>query len=309
MSRALFILILLLSGVLSAFAQYERPGSTDAQFLKIDTSPRAAAMGGAYISVVEGAEAAYYNPAALAWIPQSDLAFTHTEWFADIRHDYVAAAYTVNEQIGTFATSVTALYTDEMFVRTPLQPDGTGESFYAGNYRFGLAYSRYLTDKVSIGGSLNYIYMSLYSDFNASAVTADIAVLYRTNFRGFRFGMKIANFGSEIKFVNESYPPPTNFTFGMSINAIQHSSNQLMVSLSAVKPNDGVPVGLFGLEWMLRKMLFLRGGYNLNHEIARYTFGGGIQMPVIGSVVRFDYSYSDFSLLGGAHRVGIGLSF
>ena len=188
MSRVFFMLILLLSGVLSAFAQYERPGSTDAQFMKIDTSPRAAAMGGADISVVEGAEAAYYNPAALAWIKQTDLAFTHTEWFADIRHDYVAAAYTVNDQIGTFAASVTALYTDEMFVRTPLQPDGTGESFYSGNYRFGLAYSRYLTDKVSIGGSLNYIYLSLYSDFTADAVTADIAVLYRTNFRGFRFG-------------------------------------------------------------------------------------------------------------------------
>lgn len=309
MLRTLFILILIITSFTATLAQYERPGSTDAQFLKIDTSPRAAAMGGAYISVVEGAEAAYYNPAALAWVPHTDLAFTHTEWFADIRHDYVAVAYTVNDRIGTFALSTTALYTDEMFVRTPLQPDGTGESFYAGNYRFGLAYSRYLTDKVSIGGSLNYIYMSLYSSFTADAVTADIAVLYRTNFRGFRFGMKIANFGSEIKFVNESYPPPTNFTFGMSINAIQHSTNQVLVSLSAIKPNDGVPLGLFGVEWTLRKLLSLRGGYNLNHEIARFTFGGGIQMPVIGSHIRIDYSYSDFSLLGGAHRVGIGLAF
>jgi hypothetical protein len=304
-----FMFSWLLLGFCTAVAQYERPGSTDAQFLKIDTSPRAAAMGGAYISVAEGAEATHYNPAALSWIERGDLAFSHTEWFADIRHDYVAAAYTVNDIVGTFAAGITALYTDEMLVRTPLRPDGTGETFYAGNYRMTMAYSRFLTDKVTIGGSVNYIYMSLYSDFNADAVTADIAVLYRTHFRGFRFGMKIANFGSEIKFVNESYPPPTNFTFGMSINAIQSSTNNLLVSISAIKPNDGVPVGLLGMEWTLNDMLSLRGGYNLNHEIANYTFGGGIQFPLVGNRVRFDYSYSDFSLLGGAHRLGIGLSF
>ncbi|MBN1543177.1 PorV/PorQ family protein [candidate division KSB1 bacterium] len=308
LQRAIFF-FLLLSGFVGAFAQYERPGSTDAQFLKIDASPRAAAMGGAYISVVEGAEAVYYNPAALAWIPRMDLAFTHTEWFADIRHDFIAAAYTLDERVGTFGVSVTALYTDEMFVTTPLQPDGTGETFYSGNYRLGLAYSRFLTDKVSIGGSVNMIHLSLYSDFTANAITADIAVLYRTNFRGFRFGMKIANFGSELKFVNESYPPPTNFTFGMSMNALQNPTNQLLVSLNATKPNDGVPIGLVGVEWALQSMLFLRGGYNLNHDVARYTFGGGVQLPVVGSQARFDYSYSDYSLLGGAHRVGIGLSF
>jgi len=35
-------------------AQYDRPGSTDAQFLKIGVSPRAAAMSDAYIAVVTG---------------------------------------------------------------------------------------------------------------------------------------------------------------------------------------------------------------------------------------------------------------
>lgn len=49
----------------SAFAQYERPGSTTAQFLKIDISPRGAGMAGAYIAVVEGAEGVYYNPAII----------------------------------------------------------------------------------------------------------------------------------------------------------------------------------------------------------------------------------------------------
>lgn len=306
MLKKIIVALLLLPGF--AFAQYERPGSTDAQFLKIGVSARAAGMGDAYIAVVEGAEAAYYNAAGLARIEGTDLAFTHNEWFAGINHDFVAVARTFS-RYGTFGLSLTALYTDEMNVRTPLRPDGTGETFYATNLRAGLSYARYLTDRVTFGGSINYINMSLYSDFTANAVSIDIGILYVTNFRNFRFGMKIANFGSEIKYVNESYPLPTNFTFGMAINAIDASRQKLLVSFSALKPNDGQPLGQIGAEWNYQNLLFLRGGYRLNHDVATYSFGTGVKLKIAGDNIRFDYSYSDFSLLGQSHRFGIGFSF
>ena len=306
MFKKIVVIFLFLPGLV--FAQYDRPGSSDAQFLKIGVSARAAGMGDAYIAVVEGAEAAFYNPAALARVNGLDVAFNHTNWFAGINHDFVAVANTFRH-IGTFGISVTALYTDEMKVRTPLRPDGTGETFYATNIRFGISYARYLTDRVSFGGSINYINMSLYSDISADAVSADIAILYVTNFRGFRFGMQIANFGSEIKFVNESYPLPTNFTFGIAMNAIQGQDQKVLVSFSAVKPNDGQPLGHLGVEWGYRNLLFARTGYRLNHDIATYSFGGGMRMNISTYQFKFDYSYSDFALLGVAHRLGIGLSF
>ncbi len=290
------------------WSQYERPGSTDAQFLKIGVSPRAAALAGAYISIADGAEATYYNPAAISRIKNMDLCFTHTEWFAGINHEFAAAVKNFGT-LGTFGLSVIALYTDEMKVRTPLQPDGTGETFYAGNYKFGLSYARFLTDRVTFGGTLNFVHMSLYSDFKANAVSGDIAVLYVTDFRGFRFGMKIANFGSEIKYVNESYPQPTNFQFGLSMNAIQTENQVLLAGFSAIKPNDGKPLGQLGVEWSYNHLLFLRGGYELNHEVATYSFGGGLNWRVSSYQLRVDYSYSDYSLLGGTHRIGLGFGF
>lgn len=290
------------------FAQYERPGSSSAQFLKIAVSPRAAGMGDSYISVVEGAEATHYNAAALAWIKNIDVAFSHTEWFAGINHEFVSAAKTFS-RFGTFAVSYTGLYTDEMEVRTPLQPDGTGETFYAGSYRIGLSYSRFLTDRVTFGTTINYVNESLYSNFSADAVAVDIATLYVTKFRNFRFGMKISNFGSEIKFVNESYPPPTNFTFGLSVNVIDGNINKLLVSISATKPNDIQPLGLMGAEWNYKNVFFIRGGYCINHEIARYTFGSGLRFNIDKYKCNFDYAYSDFSLLGGSHCFGINLNF
>lgn len=290
-----------------AFAQFQRPGSTDAQFLKIGISPRGTGLGDAYIAAAEGAEGTYYNCAALAWIPGTDIVFYHNFWFAGINHDFAAAAHTFGD-LGTFGLSMTALYTDEMKVRTPLQPDGTGETFYAGNYRFGLTYSRYFTDRVTIGATINYISLSLYSDFIADALSVDIATMYVSDFRGFKFAMQISNFGSNVKFVNESYPLPTAFTFGAAINAIDAESQKVMVSFAATKPNDGQPVAQVGTEWNFQNMFFLRGGYKFNYDIATYSFGAGLHLDIGGINSRVDYSYSKFNLLGISHRFGIGIS-
>ena len=83
----IYKILLVLSTVV--YGQYERPGSTSAQFLKIDKSPAAAAMGGSYYSVASGATALYYNPAAIASMDKKfDVVFNKTSWFADIDHDY-----------------------------------------------------------------------------------------------------------------------------------------------------------------------------------------------------------------------------
>ncbi len=167
MKRLLLFLPFLLPALL--YGQYDRPGSTDAQFLKIGVSPRATALSDAYIAVVDGAEATYYNSAAVPWIKGTDAVFNHTVWFAGINHEFFAITHNFDD-LGSLGLSVTALYTDEMKVTTPLQPDGTGETFYAGNYRFGLSYSRFLTDRVTMGVTVSYIKMSLYESFKRQRV-------------------------------------------------------------------------------------------------------------------------------------------
>jgi hypothetical protein len=303
------VLIVLLFLAVSVSAQYERPGSTDAQFLKIGVSPRGTAMGDAYISMVEGAEGTYYNAASIAWVKNFDVVFNHNFWFADINHDFAAAVYTPDEDLGSFGLSATALYTDEMKVRTPLQPNGTGETFYSGNYRFGLSFARFFTDRVTIGATISLIHMQLYDEFSADAVSVDISTMYVSDFRDFTFAMQISNFGSSIKFVNESYPLPTNFIFGASINALEMETNTLSVAFSAMKPNDGKPLSQVGAEWNYNDIFFARGGYHIDHEIAKYTFGAGFKLDFLGYGLRADYSYNDFSLLGAAHRFGLGISF
>jgi len=299
-------LAVLLPGI--AAAQYNRPGSTDAQFLKLGVSARGAAMGDAYLAIANGAEATYYNPAALPWLERTDVVFTHTEWFAGINHEFAAVAHSFGD-IGSFGLSVTALYTDEMKVRTPLQPEGTGETFYVGDYRFGLSYARFLTDRVTFGATVSYINMKLYSEFSADAVSLDIAVMYLSDFRGFRFALEISNFGSNVQYVNESYPLPTAFQFGVAMNAIESEISNVLVSATAVKPNEGEPLAQVGAEASFRNLAFLRGGYRFNYSAATYSVGAGVALDISGFGVRVDYAYSDYQTLGGSHRIGIGLAF
>ncbi len=287
-----------------AFSQYQRPGSTSAQFLKIGVSARAAGMSNAYISVVHGPEAAYYNPAGLTGIKKIGVAFTHTSWFAGINHDFASLGVNLGHNT-IIALSTTALYTDAMKVRTPLQPDGTGATFYAGSYRIGLSVARHLTNHVSFGTTFNFINIYLDQGFSKNAVAMDIGVLYTTHYHGFRFEMMISNFGSSIKFVNESYPPPTAFTFGLNFNALEFEHQQLMVTVAAEKPNDGKPTGKTGVEWTFNRLISLRAGYRLNSEVETFSAGFGLNLKVNNWPIRFDYAYSDFSDLGATHRFGI----
>lgn len=300
-------LILFLMFPIFILSQYDRPGSVDAQFLKISISPRGSALGDALISTVQGAEATYYNSAALPLQKRTDVVLNYTQWFAGIKHNFAAAAINFDDY-GSLGISFTALYTDEMKVTTPLQPEGTGETFYSTNYRIGLSYARNLTDRVTIGTTVSYITMSLYKNFTAKAVSVDIATLYVSDFRGFRFGMQIANFGSNIQYVNESYPLPTNFTFGMGINALEFENQTVLLSFSATKPNEGSPQGGIGVEWNFQDMLFLRGGYRLNSSTANYSFGVGAKINVADRLLHFNYSYSNFIILNAVHRFGLGIT-
>lgn len=304
--KMIYVAVFFLPVILSA--QYNRPGSTSAQFLKMGVSARAMGMGEAFVSVTKSAEAVYYNPAALARITGTVIGFSHNKWFAGINHEFASLAHNFGD-IGTLALSMTTLYTDEMDVRTPLQPEGTGETFFATNYRVGASYSRFLTDRVTFGGTLNYINISLYDNFSESAYAADISLLYQTGFRDFAFGMKIANFGSEIKFVYESYPLPTNFSFGLSGNVIESGQQKILVGFDAIKMNDSKPKCRIGAEWNYGNQFFLRAGYKFFYDVSDYSFGGGLNLKLINYRMSFDYAYGNFGLLGGSHIFGIGLAF
>ncbi len=286
----------------TVLAQYERPGSSTAQFLDIGVSPRGEAMAGSYISVAEGAEGVYYNPAVLSKDEGTDVAVSFTQWFANINHDFLSVSHNFGEL--SVALSATVLQTDEMKVRTPLQPDGTGETFVAGCDRFGISLAHAFTDHVTIGITGNFIRQYLFESFAQNAYAGDVGLLYDTGMRNLKFGFMLSNFGSNVTFVSESYPMPTSFSFGLSMNALELSSHTLLVSVSAFKPNDGGPRIMVGAEYNFDNLFFARAGWH-DDDVKTFDAGFGVRIVLSSYTLKVDYSYSSFRVLGGVQRVGL----
>lgn len=291
-----------------ASAQYDRPGSASAQFLRVGVSPRAMAMGDAVIASDLGAEAAVYNPAALVRVRHAAATANNTSLYAGLNHSFVGGAYSARGW-GTVGASVTALTSDPMTVRTPLQPNGTGETFRTTSLKVGVSYARQLTDRVSFGGTVSYVSETLYEGFSDGAGALDLGVLYQTDARGFTFGMMMSNFGSNLQFVNEDYPLPTAFTFGASVEAFRAGDLTVELVGAATKPNDGAPVGQVGAEWSYGDVLHLRAGFRPNDDTNAFSLGGGVGLGLGASRLTADYAYNDYAELGVAHSVGVGITF
>src|SRR5262245_41218144 len=100
--------------VLSSLVLLSAAGSTAAAdpsgfaFLEVPAGARAAALGGAFVSLGEGVEAVFWNPAGLAATEGVQISGSHDELFQNLRHDRFAVAGRLWG--GGISGSVRALY-------------------------------------------------------------------------------------------------------------------------------------------------------------------------------------------------------
>lgn len=299
--------LFLIPGVL--LAGYNKPGSTSGQFLRIGISARAVGMGEAFVAVADDASAIFYNPAGLVNIRARDLMLTHIEWPAGINYEFGGLVWRVSSN-SAIGLSFSNLYTDEMRVRTPLRPEGTGETFYSSNYTLALSYAQYLTDRFSFGVNLRYLRLSLMTGiFTEDTWAVDVGALYQTGFRRFNIGIAIRSFGPNVRFVNESYALPTNFTLGVTADLLESDEHRVTTGVEWAKPAATEEVANLGVEYVFKDMLALRGGYKINYDAESWSLGVGVILPVANLRVRVDYAYSDFGFLNCTQRFSLGIAF
>ena len=87
-------------------------------FLEVPSGARAAALGGAFVSVAGGVEAAFWNPAGLGAVQGVQISGTHVEYVQKLRHDQFALAGRAFG--GGLAASVRALYSEPIDERDEL---------------------------------------------------------------------------------------------------------------------------------------------------------------------------------------------
>jgi hypothetical protein len=317
------------------FAQ--KVGTTSMQFLKVKPCARATAVGDAYSVWATGAEALFWNPGGLATAGSQEFSMTYVDWILDTRQ----AALSYALPLGDFGVMGAQLQfvdygameetsNDPQYMVPPFW-GLTGRTFRPFSYLVGLTYSRYLTDRFSIGLSAKYAHESL---FNGRRVTAmlrggsfgevktwtdgllfDFGVRYNTDFRSVQIGAVVENFGADVRYASEASPVPLLFRLGIAADVVGanalvvsgEENNRLGVALDLFQPNDYAQQAHLGVEFEHAGTFALRAGYKFNYDYEGFTAGGGVKQ-VLGSVkFSLDYSYGSIgTYLGSVQRISLG---
>ena len=311
---ALGLLGALIPGVAGAANIFEKVGTFDGQFLKIEVGARAAGMGGAFVAVADDATALYWNAAGIARIEpdKSQLTLNHANWPAELSFDQVGYVFHVKRIPGAFGVHARALSMQPMVETTAYQPDpnvGTGRTFDAGMMTAGFTYARSFTDKFSAGVTANFLHEGL-AELSQQTFAFDVGTLYDVGTAGMRIGMAISNIGSQIQFIDRAARIPAIFRVGTSATLMQRADQKLLGSFEFSHPPDNSERMNVGAEYSFHRYVFLRGGYNINYDAAGVAGGVGFHFPVSGAgQADLDYAFTDMKDLGGAHRFSLKFVF
>jgi len=332
----LIISAMLLPGA-DLFAQVTKAGTTSGSFLKIGLGARATAMGDASVAVVNDVNAMYWNPAGLSHLTKNEVTLQHIDWLADINFDFVGMGIPLGNA-GNFGLFAMNLGFPDDKVRTVFEPEGTGEFFNASNIALGVSYSRFLTDRFSIGVNAKYIQEQIWS-MSASAVAIDVGTFFRSKYYDLKIAVCLSNFGTKmyyqgranLLFVDpdvtvegnndriraglemEKWDLPLQFRVGFSIDPINTSHSRVTIAADAVHPSDNKEYINSGMEYGFHEMFFLRGGYRglgIDEAEGGLTLGGGFKYNLLGNVtLKLDYAYADYNRLGSIHRYAVAVAF
>ena len=329
MNKLKVLIIVCIAGALltvPALAVVKKVAQTGLQFLKIDMSTRAAAMGGSYIVVGNDATAMFYNPAGLAKMESRIDAFvTQTQWIADISYIGGGLAYNAGNW-GTFGVSYLTSDYGGSIMGTRYDPTtakgfiDTGE-LKVGAYALGFSYAKALTNKFTLGGQIKYCYQQLGENLvpegptnknEVSGLAYDFGTIFYPGFKSFRLGMTVRNFSPEFKYVQEGFELPMTFVIGVAMDVMDlmgEHQNPLLVSIDATHPRDYTERVHVGAEYTYMNLVSLRAGYKFNYDMEGLTAGIGFQKKLGGIGLNIGYAYSDVQYFDAVHRISLGVSF
>jgi len=324
------LLILALASALlwasSSSAAIRKTGINSAAFLKIGVGARMVALGSAATTIEHDANMIFWNPAGIDMEGgKVQATFTHNNWIFGMSHEAGAVTYSV-PGIGTFGVGMIYLGLSDIPADRDIAPKGfeeyqtdmkTGDSYDYSDMAVMVSYARRFTDRFVMAGTLKFINSSIDGE-TASAYAVDFGVIYWTGFRDLRIGARINNLGSDLKFFDIAAPIPLCFSIGTSMSLVREGPNAFTTFIDFTKPQDTRQLVFSGIEYKLKDVLSVRGGYKFNYSGIRdrrgykltdegYSAGIGLIVPTPWVNLRLDYAFTNFEIFDNVHRFTVTL--
>ena len=301
---SLFIVFILTGSI--AFSQ------TTYNFLNVDMSARAAALGGSYSTNNDDVDVLFYNPAGMGFLEKNPISFSFVKHLMDI--NLFSLAYSTEfENIGRFGTAIKYINYGT-FDEADEFGNRTGE-FSAGELAFILGYTNEFSENFYYGANAKVIYSSI-ADKSSSAIGLDLGINYEIPNQKLNLAAAVLNLGTQISsYIDTNEDLPLDVTIGIS-KRLENLPVRLSLDFHQLnKERDELYQHLkgftFGAEFYLSEVFTLRFGYDnearsdlkVGSSSGIAGFNGGLGVKISEYV--FNYGYSSMGTIGAMHRIGL----
>lgn len=298
-------------------------GTSAATFLQLGFGARPIGFAEAFVPVANDASALYYNPAGLAYPGVSDA--KSSEGAYEILASQAVLTQGVSmTQAGfvkrPFGVSLTHLSLGGIEQRTTetLAPEAT---VGASGTALGVSYAR-MIGVVGVGVTGKYIRETI-ANYSASAYALDLGALHRFENRPISLGLNIANMGTQIRYIDQSYPLPMIVRFGAAYGLTRDFPHAVVLQFD--KPREEGLSARLGFEYRGFGPIALRAGYRtysgqqraaaLGKSLGSTASGlADFYGMSLGAGLRTPYGDLDYAMvpsgeLGTAHRMSYKFNF
>jgi hypothetical protein len=285
------------------------------EFLKVDMSPRAASLGGSFVSNGDDPDVIFYNPAGIQLLENSPVSFSYVNYLMDI--NLASLAYSKNiEGIGRFAAAVKYINYGT-FTGADESANKTG-NFSANELALIVGYANALEENFYYGANVKFIYSGI-DHYSSSAFAFDLGLHYSVPDQNLELGASALNLGKQFStYDGVKEDLPLDIEVGVS-KKLAHLPLRLSLDfhrLNEKRDNfgDHFKGFSFGGEFTLSKVLTLRLGYDNEKRdelkigstsgLAGFNIGVGIKIKTY----QFNYGFSSFGQIGSLQRIGVSTS-
>ena len=335
---------LLFSFILIVFfsASYGQIGGKHVyEFLNLVTSPRQAALGGKTITIYDNdVNQAHYNPATINAEMDNHLALNYGSYFGEVSYGTASYAYTYDRRVQTFQAGVNYVNYGTFDGR---DENGIATSEFTGSeiaLSFGYAYNVPYSE-LYLGASAKLIASTLES-YNSYGGAIDLGALYIDQDNDINYGLVIRNIGTQFTTYSgtrEKLPREIMAGISQELENVPirwhltlENLQQWNIAFSNPARAEGTIDGgaveekvsffnnalrhvIVGAELFPTKGFNLRVGYNFRRAeelklLEQRNFSGiSVGFGLKFNKIKFDYSYSRYTLAANTSLFGLTINF
>nr|WP_315188065.1 type IX secretion system protein PorQ [uncultured Flavobacterium sp.] len=311
------------------------------QFLNLVTSPRQAALGGKTITIYDDdVNQVHFNPATINSEMDNHLALNYGSYFKEVSYGTASYAYTYDRHLQTFQAGVNYVNYGSF--------DGYDEngqstaSFSGSEIALSLGYAYTIPNTtLHIGTSAKLISSTLES-YHSFGGAIDVGLFFIDEKNDVNWGFVIRNIGTQFTTYSEVREKlPLEIIFGVSQelenvpirwhfslenlqqwNIAFSNPAQTQVSINGNETNKKVSFlnnalrhTIFGVELFPKRAFNLRLGYNFRRAeelriLEQRNFSGvSVGFGLKLNKLKFNYSYSRYTLAGNTSLFGLTINF